>query len=144
MKIHEIITEVIELESAFAIRDFFYDRSSEDWYASAYDSDNRKITIILSPIGSDLYVYFQRDDRMDVTGWGQAGRVFATVVNAFKLYLQNNPRPSAVTFLARGPRRQTLYKRIIEKYSHELGYKLVSSSDGKFKLQDQKPSEESL
>ena len=139
MLINEIISESIDLETAFPIRDFKYDSTGEQWNATAYDSRGREIVITLDAIGKSgktLHIGFKRNDRLDVTSWGEAGRVFATVLNSLKLYLEQNPRPEIIIFLARESKRQKVYARIINRYAHNFGYKLYDIYDGKFRLLD--------
>jgi 4'-phosphopantetheinyl transferase EntD len=60
---------------------------------------------------------------MDITGSGDAERVFATVINAIKIFV-DKVKPKFIVFSAKEPSRQSLYKALANRVGRQIGYKL--------------------
>ena len=75
------------------------------------------------------HVQFDRDNSQEITGKGDAQRIFATVLSAIKVFVKKR-RPRMVYFSAvksldfRGTRTR-LYDRLVQKYATQLGYKIT-------------------
>lgn len=131
------ITEVIDIATAYPIEEYRFDSEGTLWIAYAHDSEDREIKILLNPLGINddhLYIQFSRDEQHGVTGWGDAGRVFATVLKAIKIYMREHRKPRVIIFLAEEPKRQSLYRRMINKFGKQFGYELDSAIQDHFRL----------
>ena len=91
-------------------------------------------------------VSFERNGRQDVTGEGDAMRVFATVIDIIKDFTKKE-KPQEMVFSAEKPAwrvslprdhpkrskemgsREKLYKRLVQRYAGRLGYKYSTHSD---------------
>ena len=82
-------------------------------------------------------VSFERNMRQDVTGEGDAMRIFATVIDIIKDFTKKE-KPQEMTFSAVKPdwfeielgdkpnvisSREKLYKRLVKRYASSMGYK---------------------
>lgn len=122
MKASEFIFE--SHDSPFDL-EFDYQFAPTELHAEAYDRQGRPIEIHFVPydIRSGIVdVEFTRDDSHDMTGGGDGGRVFATVLEAFREYLKGY-RPKILVFSGKGSSRQSYYNRMIARYAAPLGYK---------------------
>lgn len=123
MRASEFLVESIDPESAYHI--FKHGFKNGAWRAYAHDDDNKQIQIVIIPAGiGDCYVEFRRDGRVDITGGGDAYSILATVISAFKLFLDENPAPEKIIFTADEQSRQKLYRRLIKKFAPEFGYEI--------------------
>ena len=91
-------------------------------------------------------VSFERDGRQDLTGEGDAMRIFATVIDIIKDFVKKD-KPQELAFSAEKPAerislphdhpkrstemgsREKLYKRLIQRYAGRMGYKYNARSD---------------
>jgi len=91
-------------------------------------------------------VSFERNTRQDVTGEGDAMRIFATVIEILKDFTKKE-KPQEMVFSAEKPAprltlphghpetskemgsREKLYKRLVQRYAGRLGYKYTTQSD---------------
>ena len=76
-------------------------------------------------------VVFDRNDDFEVTGGGDAQRVFATVLTAINQFVKNH-KPLSITFsaskdvdtaTANPESRAKLYNRLVQRYASSMGYK---------------------
>jgi len=83
-------------------------------------------------------VVFDRNNSFEVTGEGDAQRVFATVLTAIKQFIEN-VKPLSITFSAskdvdttsaNPESRAKLYNRLVQRYASSLGYKTHSREQG--------------
>jgi len=75
------------------------------------------------------HVQFDRDNSQEITGKGDAQRIFATVLSAIKVFVKKRrPRMvyfSAVKSLDFKRTRTRLYDRLVQHYATQLGYKII-------------------
>ena len=95
-------------------------------FVTVVDGSNIKLTIDDEP-GLVAEVYFERDERMDVTGQGNATAIFGAVLNKLVEWLNAQPvKPGQIYFTAENPdkgdNREGLYDRMIKRYASKLGY----------------------
>ena len=102
----------------------------ENVVAKAIDSKGRELEIIFSPttffrakMQDIVEITFMRDNKSNLTGWGEGVKIMNTVLLAIKEYMETIHYPKYVLFSAREPSRQRLYARLIERLSNEFGYK---------------------
>ena len=91
-------------------------------------------------------VSFERNMRQDVTGEGDAMRIFATVIEILKDFTKKE-KPQEMVFSAEKPAerltlphdhpkrskemgsREKLYKKLVQRYAGQMGYKYTTQSD---------------
>jgi|APFre7841882793_1041355.scaffolds.fasta_scaffold06448_2 hypothetical protein len=130
MKTIEIVTELMDPASAFEINWDPYSDAGEST-ATAYDRQGREI--IISFLGQSgkypdsgqkwtaVDVEFIREGRREVTGYGDAERVFATVIRAVRTYVSQHA-PTYILFSGAGSSRFNLYQAIVNRFAHRYGY----------------------
>ncbi len=92
------------------------------------------------------HVLFERKGELGVTGEGDAMRIFATVIDVLKDFTKKE-KPQEINFSAEKPdwmqdlpydhpkktsamsSREKLYKRMVKKYSGQMGYKYNTQTD---------------
>lgn len=113
---------------------FTWDQSQEADYgdqdAIAKLPDGSPLHVMFSYNESDDFttLEFYRNNSQDVSGEGDAYRIFATVMAAVQQYVKKI-KPSAVVFSAvkdtssdQGASRIKLYNRMVKKYASQMGY----------------------
>jgi len=70
---------------------------------------------------------------MSITGTGDAGQVFSVIVKIGQDFLKEK-KPAVVTFTAMEENRRTLYARMVERFTPELGYSGTYDANGNFTL----------
>jgi GNAT superfamily N-acetyltransferase len=127
MKINEIITEVFNPETSFPIE--WDDRHGpEEMHGRAYDRQGGFIDINFIALRNDIVeVEFSRNDSYDMTGAGDANRVLATILEAFREYLLGY-RPKIFVFSAKGGSRSQVYQSMIKRFAAGAGYKQFDTS----------------
>jgi len=87
-------------------------------------------------------VTFERGGSTEVTGEGDAMRVFATVIDVLKDFTKKE-KPQELTFSAEKPAwavdagkgqkgsREKLYKKLVQRYAGRMGYKYTTRSDNR-------------
>lgn len=128
-------------------------KSFSDYIAESFDnpyknslkkvSPEEYVSKVKLPDGSELeiifkgYIYdddepmewsivFTRDGSYAVTGEGDQMRVFATVLDATKKFIKK-AKPIKMNFTAsklKGNSRANLYKRLVNRFANEMGYKV--------------------
>ena len=122
MRATEFITELYDPESSFSLEwdDTF---GPKERHATAYDRQGRTVNIDFVPTGKNITeVEFTRGGSYDVTGRGDATFVFATVLQAFREYLQGY-RPKYIVFSAKEGSRYRLYQKLVNRFASTVGYK---------------------
>jgi hypothetical protein len=79
-------------------------------------------------------VEFWRNNSLDVTGEGDAQRIFATVLTAIQQFIEKE-QPERVRFSAskeddagnRNTSRSSLYTRLVKRYANSWGYQVHAS-----------------
>ena len=133
MRAVEFVTEVFEPKTAFELE---WDESfaPDELHAMAYDRQGRIINIGFVPISGDAVdIEFTRGGSHDITGRGDAERVFGTVLQAIQIYLSRYRQPDYVLFSGKETSRNKLYLRLVARYAARFGYKITT--------QDQLPEE---
>ena len=76
------------------------------------------------------FILFSEDGEMDdsMTGTGNEFKVMATVLETIDDFLHHNHNVSAISFSAREPSRQRLYKRLVKQFMSK-GWKEVDHDD---------------
>lgn len=128
MKIKDIlkeqeITELFDPKYSFDIE---WDESASyglEQHARAYDRQGREINISFVPFSSLLVdVEFARGGTYEITGMGDAERVFTTVLKAIRMYV-TKCGPKYLIFSGSEESRNSLYLALIQKYARIFGYK---------------------
>jgi hypothetical protein len=124
-----------------------------DAYTKLDDGSNLSIAFELEtgPAGEEWHVSFWRNYSLEVTGEGDAQRIFATVLSAIQKFIKKE-HPERIVFSAAkgeeeyrpGESRARLYSRMVQRYAQSLGYQARSQEDNeviKFELTRQAVSE---
>jgi GNAT superfamily N-acetyltransferase len=121
MRYTELVTELYNANAAFELEwnDTF---GPEERSARARDSSGGYIDIRFIPVANGIVeVEFSRNDSYDVTGEGEASRVLATVLEAFRDYLRGY-QPKILIFASKGQSRTKLYQSLINRFASSVGY----------------------
>ena len=122
MKINEIITEVFNPETSFPI-EWDDKHGPEEMRGRAYDRQGGFIDIKFIALRNGVVeVEFSRNDSYDMTGAGDANRVLATILEAFREYLRGY-QPKIFVFSAKGGSRSRVYQSMIQRFAAGAGYK---------------------
>ena len=122
MKSTEFITELYDPSSSFELE---WDNTfgPKERHATAYDRQGRTMNIDFVPVGKNMVeVEFTRGGSYDLTGRGDASFVFATVLQAFREYLEKH-RPKYFIFSAKEGSRFSLYQKLVNRFAMSSGYK---------------------
>jgi predicted chitinase len=101
-------------------------------------TDGTYLSIMFNNEGDDEYqIEFHRNNSQDVTGEGDAQRVFATVLNAIQEFLKKE-QPYHLIFSAskdvapgqNSQSRAKLYDRMVQRYSNAWGYDTYHEDHG--------------
>lgn len=127
MRYREVITELFEPTTGFELEwdDSF---APTEYHALAYDRQGKIISVDFVPISRELDaidIEFTRGGSHDITGTGDAERVFATVINAIKTYLEKFHRPDWVIFSGKEDSRFRLYHRLVTRFAGKFGYQQI-------------------
>jgi hypothetical protein len=111
-------------------------------YAELPDGNNLNIMFNLdaNEEGEEAWaVEFYRNNSQEVTGEGDAQRIFATVLSAIKTFIKKY-KPNRITFSASKDNwakqqqgsysRVNLYDRLVQRYASTLGYKAFRADTG--------------
>jgi len=125
MRANEIITELLDPETAFPLKWDQQFAAQGEIHASATDADGREIGISFTPAGNGEItdVAFTRGGTHELTGKGDASRVMATVIKAINIYA-NKYKPPYLVFSAKsGGGRASAYTAMIRRAAQ--GYELL-------------------
>lgn len=128
MRSAEFVTEVFEPTAAFELE---WDESfaPDELHAMAYDRQGRIINIGFVPISGDAVdIEFTRGGSHDITGRGDAERVFGTVLKAIQIYLARYRQPDYVLFSGKESSRNKLYLRLVARYAAQFGYRTITQN----------------
>lgn len=97
--------------------------------------DGTHLSIMFNREDDEWQVEFYRNNSQDVTGEGDAQRVFATVLTAIQQFIEKED-PERIRFSAtkeddtgnRNESRSSLYTRLVKRYASQWGY-MVDTSD---------------
>lgn len=70
-------------------------------------------------------IEFMVGGKFDLTGKGGASQVFATVVNAIKEFIADNPKITTITFTAHEQSRAKMYDTLAKRVSKQLDWHVV-------------------
>jgi hypothetical protein len=70
-------------------------------------------------------IEFTRGGSHNITGSGDAERVFATVLEAIRTYLSRYDTPLFILFSGKEDSRFKLYHRMVARYAGQFGYQVV-------------------
>jgi len=107
-----------------------WSKQNGDWHATADLDDGSELIVLFMAQGDNSWmVEFERDENMDITGEGDAPRVFATVLTAMQQFIAKR-KPAMLNFSAEKEddptgSRARLYDRMIQRYITGSGYDLT-------------------
>jgi hypothetical protein len=131
MKSSEFIIESIDIDKAYPIETWYTDDDTFGLVAVAHDSKDNDIEISFTPMHDDFNIInfdFTRGGSYEVTGEGEAGKIFATVIKAFQEYLKAI-KPDYILFSGKGDSRTKIYRNIIKRFSNRFGYNQINYND---------------
>jgi hypothetical protein len=121
----EPITEAFD--QPYAVQ---WTKQNGDWHATADLDDGSELVVLFMAQGDNQWmVEFERDENMEITGEGDAPRVFATVLTAMRQFIAKR-KPAMLNFSAEKEddptgSRARLYDRMIQRYVTGPGYDLT-------------------
>ena len=94
--------------------------------ATAKLDDGSKLEITMNRFGKMWIISFRRDEKTNVTGQGDQMRVFATVIDVIKKFIEKES-PEKIFFSAEKNEddkdsRQKLYSKLIKRFANKMGY----------------------
>jgi len=101
-------------------------------------NDGSPLVIRFDSEGDHWQVVFDRNSSFEVTGEGDAQRIFATVLSAIGQFVKEH-EPQSLTFSAskdvdtgsaNPESRAKLYNRLVQRYASSVGYKVHSREQG--------------
>jgi hypothetical protein len=101
-------------------------------------NDGSPLVIRFDSEGDHWQVVFDRNSSYEVTGEGDAQRIFATVLSAIGQFVKEH-EPQSLTFSAskdvdtgsaNPESRAKLYNRLVQRYASSVGYKVHSREEG--------------
>ena len=105
-------------------------KTNGDWHATANLDDGSELVVLFMSQGDNQWmVEFERDENMEITGEGDAPRVFATVLSAMRQFIAKR-KPAMLNFSAEKEddptgSRARLYDRMVQRYISGTGYTLT-------------------
>jgi len=105
-------------------------KQNGDWHATADLDDGSELIVLFMAQGDNNWmVEFERDENMEITGEGDAPRVFATVLTAMRQFIAKR-KPAMLNFSAEKEddptgSRARLYDRMLQRYITGTGYDLT-------------------
>jgi predicted GNAT family acetyltransferase len=136
-KIHENITEAFDKPYAFNWDSSYY--GNYGVYVKLPDGNSLTISFYNEDKDNDVWhVAFARGYSQEVTGEGDAQRIFATVLHAIQQFI-GKEHPDKVYFSAskkvesgqNSESRSNLYSRMVNRYASSLGYDAVIDDFGR-------------
>lgn len=117
------LNELFDLEQAFPLR---WNKFFGEHRAIAKDSEGNTLEFIFTQLSETYNAIdfdFMRDGSFDVTGQGEAPRIFATAIKALDEYIQRINEPDYILFAAKEISRSKLYQRLVSRFASQFGYK---------------------
>ena len=104
-----------------------------DYDALATLADGSKLEIAFAyDTPYEVIVSFWRNNNLEVTGEGDAQRVFATVLTAIQEFVKKE-RPKKIVFTADkepGESRASLYTKLVQRYAQAMGFQVETEMVG--------------
>jgi hypothetical protein len=131
-----LICELFEPQSSFEVS---YERQGNTLYTTAYDRQGREINITMGPGGirDAVDIEFMRGGSFDLTGRGDAERVFGTVLQAIKYYFSTIGTPKYIIFHSKEGSRSSLYQALVKRFAGQFGYTQLNPNKLPPDLQDE-------
>jgi hypothetical protein len=126
--LYDSIGESIDIAKGFPIEEWYEEEDTYATVALAHDSSGGEIEVLFTPLdegGTAIDFDFTRGGSYEMTGGGEAGRVFATVLNALGEYLKDYYQPDYITFASKGDSRTRAYTSLIKRFAGRFGYRQV-------------------
>jgi hypothetical protein len=129
MRANEFLVELMDYKSAYELD---FDKGFDDsLYATAHDDDGRVIDITITQghgRKDSAEIEFSRGGSLELTGKGDAEKVFATVLTAIDYYLEVIAKPKYLAFQAKEPSRVKFYDALVKRFAPKYGYERVDLS----------------
>lgn len=128
-KFSQIITEAFDNPYSVSVK-----KQGKKYVGDVKLPDKSKLKIKFVPDMLDDQswdISFLRGDSIDLTGEGDAMRIFATVLDATRQFLKMES-PKEITFAAykgEGNSRANLYKRLVSRFATSMEYKVAKIID---------------
>lgn len=138
MRAKEFLSELFHPEHASFLD---WEKSPGVTYARGdVDIDGKNVAIDITFADMDkgiVNIEFMVGGSFELTGKGGASKVFATVIEAVREFVNKNSRVKYITFTAEEKSRARMYDTIAKRVAHKLGWHVVPyddvMSDPKFK-----------
>lgn len=128
MRATEFITELFEPGAGYPLH-WDTEFGPEEVHARAYDRQGQYIDIHFVPVRDNVVdIEFSKLDDYDLTGKGDEMAIFATVVNAVRIYLTKMNQPKIIIFSGKGENRGALYQKMINRLASQFGYQQFDTS----------------
>lgn len=115
------LNELFEPQSGYEL-DWDDSFGPKEMHARAIDRQGKYIEIDFVPVRDNVVdIEFSKMNSFDLSGDEDGPRVFATVINAIKEYLQGY-QPKILIFSGKGESRGSLYQRMINRLASQYGY----------------------
>jgi hypothetical protein len=120
------ITELFDPKEAVEIK---WGRSRR--HATAMVDPKTRLEIDFAGNGDPISIEFNVNDQFDITGTGggNVSAIFATVIEAVKQFVQNNPEFSSIYFTAGEKSRARMYDTLVKRVARQLGWHVVPYDD---------------
>jgi hypothetical protein len=126
MRYKEFISELFEPNQASELE---WEKAPGATYAMGVVPINDtevNIDITFSEIDDDIVdIEFMVGGEFDLTGRGGVSQVFATVIEAVKIFVKNNPKITTITFTAHEQSRAKMYDTVAKRVSKQVGWHVV-------------------
>lgn len=119
------LNELFDIEQAFPLK---WSKGYGEHRATTTDSEGNKLVFLFTQLSENFNAIdfdFKRNESFDVTGQGEAPRVFATAIKALEEYLEKINQPDYILFAAKEVSRSKLYQRLVTRFASQFGYKPI-------------------
>ena len=90
------------------------------------EGKNVSIDITFADMGQGIVnIEFMVGGSFELTGKGGASKVFSTVIEAVREFVNKNPRVKTITFTAEEKSRARMYDTITKRVAHKLGWHVI-------------------
>lgn len=140
----KLVNEIIDVDKSYPIEEWYEDSQSYANVAVAHDSEGREIEVIFTPLHEKINAIdfdFTRGGTYEKTGEGEAGKIFATVLNAFNQYIEKINDPDYILFASKGGSRTSAYQALIRRFAGKFGYKQIPYNKLPSEIADQPQAE---
>lgn len=126
MRSKEFISELFEPGKASELE---WEKTPGATYAMGVVPINNtevSIDITFSEIDDGMVdIEFMVGGKFDLTGRGGVSQVFATVIEAVKIFVKNHPKITTITFTAHEQSRAKMYDTVAKRVSKQVGWHVV-------------------